>query len=129
MGAGGYGFVMTARHRTEGHEVAVKFIIKDKVPEHAWWDDEVYGRVPTEVMLLSLVNHENIVKCLDLFEDDVYFYLVGDLRVCHIRERTDSGHIRSRSFTVPRGCPGSKRRERPHLLMGSSSCRRRKHPS
>ncbi|RDX55189.1 kinase-like protein [Lentinus brumalis] len=79
LGAGGYGFVMTARHRTEGHEVAVKFIIKDKVPEHAWWDDDVYGRVPTEVMLLSLVNHENIVKCLDLFEDDVYYYLVQEL--------------------------------------------------
>ncbi|KAI8972200.1 kinase-like protein [Trametes punicea] len=79
LGAGGYGFVMTARHRTEGHEVAVKFIIKDKVPEHAWWEDEMFGRVPTEVMLLSLVNHENIVKCLDLFEDDVYFYLVQEL--------------------------------------------------
>lgn len=121
--------MMTARHRTEGHEVAVKFIIKDKVPEHAWWDDEVYGRVPTEVMLLSLVNHENIVKCLDLFEDDVYFYLVGDLRICYIRECTDSGLIRSRSFMVPRGCPESKRRERPHLPMGSSSCHPRKLPS
>ncbi|KAI0769794.1 kinase-like protein [Trametes elegans] len=79
LGAGGYGFVMTARHRTEGHEVAVKFIIKDKVPEHAWWEDEMFGRVPTEVMLISLVNHENIVRCLDLFEDDVYFYLVQEL--------------------------------------------------
>ncbi|KAI0821635.1 kinase-like protein [Trametes gibbosa] len=79
LGAGGYGFVMTARHRAEGHEVAVKFIIKDKVPEHAWWEDEMFGRVPTEVMLLSLVNHENIVRCLDLFEDEVYFYLVQEL--------------------------------------------------
>ncbi|TBU55839.1 kinase-like protein [Dichomitus squalens] len=70
---------MTARHRIEGHEVAVKFIIKEKVPEHAWWEDDVFGRVPTEVMLLSLVNHENIVKCLDLFEDEVYFYLVQEL--------------------------------------------------
>lgn len=76
LGAGGYGFVMTARHRTEGYEVAVKFIIKSKVPEHAWWDDELLGRVPTEIMVLSLVNHPNIVKCLDLFEDNKYFYLV-----------------------------------------------------
>ena len=80
LGAGGYGFVMTARQRAHGHEVAVKFIIKDKVPDHAWWEDDTYGRVPTEVMLLSLVNHENIVKCLDLFEDEVYFYLVSDDR-------------------------------------------------
>ena len=47
LGAGGYGFVMTARHRLEGYEVAVKFIIKDKVPEHAWWEDDLLGRVPT----------------------------------------------------------------------------------
>lgn len=77
LGAGGYGFVMTARHRIEGYEVAVKFIIKDKVPEHAWWDDELLGRVPTEVMIMSLVEHENIIKCIDLFEDELYYYLVG----------------------------------------------------
>lgn len=86
LGAGGYGFVMTARHRVEAHEVAVKFIIKDKVPEHAWWEDEVFGRVPTEVMLLSLVSHENVVKCLDLFEDEVYFYLVSRV-ICAERLR------------------------------------------
>ncbi|KAL6310438.1 kinase-like protein [Sparassis latifolia] len=79
LGAGGYGFVMTATHRHGGNEVAVKFIIKDKVPEHAWWQDEMFGRIPTEVMILSLVDHENIVKCLDLFEDNVYFYLVQEL--------------------------------------------------
>lgn len=76
LGAGGYGFVMTAQHRAEGYEVAVKFIIKDKVPEHAWWDDDVLGHVPTEVMVMSLLSHDNIVRCLDLFEDDLYFYLV-----------------------------------------------------
>jgi len=76
IGSGGYGFVMTAYHRQEGHEVAVKFIIKDKVPEHAWMEDEVVGSLPTEVVLLSYINHESIVKCLDLFEDELYFYLV-----------------------------------------------------
>lgn len=76
LGSGGYGFVMTAYHRTEGHEVAVKFIIKDKVPEYAWMEDDVVGRLPTEVVLLSFIQHENVVKCLDLFEDPLYFYLV-----------------------------------------------------
>ena len=84
LGAGGYGFVMTARHRTEGFEVAVKFIIKDKVPDHAWWDDEMLGRVPTEVMVMSLISHDNIVKCLDLFEDDLYFYLVSRASTCFL---------------------------------------------
>ncbi|KAF8070183.1 kinase-like domain-containing protein [Lyophyllum atratum] len=79
LGSGGYGFVMTARHRTEGYEVAVKFIVKSKVPDHAWMEDEAIGRLPTEVMLLSFIEHENIVKCLDLFEDSLYFYLIQEL--------------------------------------------------
>ncbi|KAG6862247.1 hypothetical protein C0995_002178 [Termitomyces sp. Mi166 len=79
LGAGGYGFVMTARHRVEGHEVAVKFIIKSKVPDHAWMEDETIGRLPTEIMLLSFIEHENIVKCLDVFEDSLYFYLIQEL--------------------------------------------------
>ena len=67
---------MTARHRADGNEVAVKFIIKSKVPEDAWMEHEELGRLPTEIMLLSFLDHENIVKCLDVFEDDLYFYLV-----------------------------------------------------
>ncbi|TFK53616.1 Pkinase-domain-containing protein [Heliocybe sulcata] len=79
LGSGGYGFVMTARHRTEGYEVAVKFIIKAKVPDNAWMDDEILGRVPTEVLLLTLISHENIVKCIDVYEDELYFYLIQEL--------------------------------------------------
>jgi len=38
LGAGGYSFVLAARDRSDGCEVAVKFIIKDKVssPATAW---------------------------------------------------------------------------------------------
>ncbi|TFK75454.1 kinase-like protein [Pluteus cervinus] len=79
LGSGGYGFVMTARHRKKGHEVAVKFIIKDKVPESGWMEDHELGRLPTEIVLVSLISHENIVKCLDLYEDELYFYLVQEL--------------------------------------------------
>ncbi|KAG6812599.1 hypothetical protein H0H92_001950 [Tricholoma furcatifolium] len=79
LGAGGYGFVMTARHRVENYEVAVKFIIKSKVPDHAWMEDETIGKLPTEIMLLSFIEHENIVKCLDVFEDSLYFYLIQEL--------------------------------------------------
>jgi serine/threonine protein kinase len=79
LGAGGYGFVLTALHRLDMREVAVKFIIKAKVPEHAWMEDKSGRRVPTEALLLGLLNHPNIVKCMDLFEDELYFYLVS----CH----------------------------------------------
>jgi hypothetical protein len=76
LGSGGYGFVMTAYNRAQNREVAVKFIIKERVSEHSWTEDKVFGRLPTEILLLSLIDHENIVKCLDLFEDKLYFYLV-----------------------------------------------------
>ncbi|PPQ67279.1 hypothetical protein CVT25_005863 [Psilocybe cyanescens] len=79
LGSGGYGFVMTAYRRLEGDEVAVKFIIKDKVPEYAWTKDPISGKVPTEVMILTRINHPNIVKCLAVFEDDRYYYLVQEL--------------------------------------------------
>jgi serine/threonine protein kinase len=68
--------VMTARPRAGGPEVAVKFIEKSKVPNSAWMEHEEIGRLPSEIMLLSLVQHKNIVRCLDVFEDPLYFYLV-----------------------------------------------------
>lgn len=86
LGSGGYGFVMTARHRLSRKEVAVKFIIRKKVPEHAWTEDELLGRLPTEIVLLSTVNHDNVVKFFDLFEDEVYFYLVCPL--CPVQSET-----------------------------------------
>lgn len=71
--------MMTARHRLSRKEVAVKFIIRKKVPEHAWTEDELLGRLPTEIVLLSTIKHENVVQFLDLFEDELYFYLVCPL--------------------------------------------------
>lgn len=77
LGAGGYGFVMAAKHRYDGHEVAVKFIQKDKIPKHGWSRDDTGQRVPKEAMLLSIVSHSGIVRFYDLFEDIEYFYLVS----------------------------------------------------
>ncbi|KAH8119504.1 kinase-like domain-containing protein [Phellopilus nigrolimitatus] len=79
LGAGGYGFVMTAQHRYDGREVAVKFIAKDKVPRYGWGVDDHGNDVPKEALLLSIVDHPGIVEFYDLFEDEVYFYLVQEL--------------------------------------------------
>ncbi|KAF8908758.1 kinase-like protein [Mucidula mucida] len=70
---------MTAKNRAMGFDVAVKFIIKEKVPDYAWVEDERYGRLPTEVFLLDYMDHDNIVKGLDLFQDHLFFYLVQEL--------------------------------------------------
>ncbi|KAJ7497293.1 kinase-like domain-containing protein [Mycena latifolia] len=79
LGSGGYGFVMTAVHHLTGTEVAVKFILKEKVPDHSWMEDKIFHMLPTEVMLLRVIDHENIVKCLGLYEDSLYYYLVQEL--------------------------------------------------
>lgn len=81
LGSGGYGFVMTASRRADNKEVAVKFIVKDKVPQYGWSFDPHMGRIPTEVLLLTVLNHPCIAKCLDLYEDHVYYYLVCMFRL------------------------------------------------
>lgn len=76
IGSGGYGFVMVATRRDSSVDVAVKFIIRKKVPSHAWVQDSKLGRHPTEIWLLSRIRHPNIADFLEYFEDDVYYYLV-----------------------------------------------------
>jgi hypothetical protein len=108
LGSGGYGFVMTAVDRQENVEVAVKFIIKEKVPEQAWMEDEVYGRIPIEVLVLHLVEHENIIKCLEFFEDELFFYLVSHACGALVFLRR-SVNIRFRNFMVLRGINAKNR--------------------
>ncbi|OUM70190.1 hypothetical protein PIROE2DRAFT_21691, partial [Piromyces sp. E2] len=86
MGRGGFGLVFVAERISDGVEVAVKFIIKDKVPVSAWVKDPELGIVPRECYLLKHVNHPCIIKYLDCYSDRKYFYLVMEL---HVRPSMD----------------------------------------
>ncbi|OUM62480.1 hypothetical protein PIROE2DRAFT_34031, partial [Piromyces sp. E2] len=55
--------------------VAVKFIIREKVPVACWVRNEDLGMIPQEIHILRMINHKNIIKFIDYFEDDKYFYL------------------------------------------------------
>ncbi|KAI9339884.1 kinase-like domain-containing protein [Obelidium mucronatum] len=79
LGHGGFGFVTTAVRNHDLLEVAVKFILKEKVPSNAWAREPALGLVPTEVYILKNVSHPNIIKYLDYFEDEMYLYLVTEL--------------------------------------------------
>ncbi|KAM5271055.1 PAS domain-containing serine/threonine-protein kinase isoform 2-T4 [Hipposideros larvatus] len=57
-------------------EVVVKFIRKDKVLEDCWIEDPTLGRVTLEIAILSRVEHANIIKVLDVFENQGFFQLV-----------------------------------------------------
>ena len=78
IGTGGYGFVMAARIRETGQEVAVKFMLKSKVPRYRWYKSKSGRILPKEVCFLSVVEHENIVKLVDYYEDTLYCYVVSD---------------------------------------------------
>ncbi|KAL1713816.1 kinase-like domain-containing protein [Schizophyllum commune] len=86
LGIGGYGFVTSARCLRTGEEVAVKFILKSRVPPAAWTQHEQMGMVPIEVMLLCRLDHPNIVKCKDVYEDALYYYLHKHLSESRARD-------------------------------------------
>ncbi|ORZ20568.1 kinase-like domain-containing protein [Absidia repens] len=78
LGSGGFGFVVSAKNRSTGMEVAVKFIFREKVPYHAWVRTD-QGVLPMEIYVLKNVNHPNIIRYLDDYQDDRFCYLVMEL--------------------------------------------------
>lgn len=57
-------------------KVAVKFIIKDKVPKELW-DKE--SNLPVEIHMLSILRHPNIIRYLGHYDVDEYVILVSEL--------------------------------------------------
>ncbi|XP_038672914.1 PAS domain-containing serine/threonine-protein kinase isoform X1 [Scyliorhinus canicula] len=76
LGKGAFGFVWTASQKLSKKEVVVKFIRKDKIVEDCWVDDGDLGRVSQEIAILARLNHPNIIKVLDVFENLDFFQLV-----------------------------------------------------
>ncbi|KAM7379262.1 hypothetical protein PAMP_004827 [Pampus punctatissimus] len=76
VGKGAFGFVWKAIRRCDGQEVVVKFISKARIVSDCWVDDPMLGRVSQEIAILTRVQHHNIVKVLEVFENGSYFQLV-----------------------------------------------------
>lgn len=76
LGSGAFGFVWTAVEKEHNKEVVVKFIKKEKVLEDCWVEDPKLGKVTLEIAILSKVDHANIIKVLDIFENQGFFQLV-----------------------------------------------------
>ncbi|CAO1616969.1 unnamed protein product [Sympodiomycopsis kandeliae] len=79
LGSGGFGFVVSATRNIDQRPVAVKFIWKSKVPTHGWVRDPNLGVIPLEAFVLRVVDHPCVVKFIDLFDDDEFFYLVMEM--------------------------------------------------
>uniref|UniRef100_A0A8C5Z363 non-specific serine/threonine protein kinase n=1 Tax=Marmota marmota marmota TaxID=9994 RepID=A0A8C5Z363_MARMA len=76
IGSGAFGFVWTAVDKAQNKEVVVKFIKKEKILEDCWVEDPKLGKVTLEIAILSRVEHANIIKVLDVFENQGFFQLV-----------------------------------------------------
>ncbi|XP_073346626.1 PAS domain-containing serine/threonine-protein kinase isoform X2 [Pagrus major] len=76
VGKGAFGFVWKAVRRGDGEEVVVKFISKVRIVNDCWVDDPMLGRVSQEIAILTRVQHHNIVKVLEVFENGSYFQMV-----------------------------------------------------
>ncbi|XP_023578007.1 PAS domain-containing serine/threonine-protein kinase [Octodon degus] len=76
LGSGAFGFVWIAVDKEQNKEVVVKFIKKEKVLEDCWVEDPRLGKVTLEIAILSSVQHSNIIKIVDVFENQGFFQLV-----------------------------------------------------
>ncbi|XP_031813343.1 PAS domain-containing serine/threonine-protein kinase isoform X3 [Sarcophilus harrisii] len=76
IGSGAFGFVWIAKNKQSEMEVVVKFIRKEKVLEDCWVVDSELGKVTQEIAILWRMRHPNIIKVLDVFENEGFFQLV-----------------------------------------------------
>ncbi|XP_043075192.1 PAS domain-containing serine/threonine-protein kinase isoform X2 [Puntigrus tetrazona] len=76
IGKGAFGFVWLAARRIDEQEVVVKFIRKSAVVSECWVDDPDLGQVSQELAILVRLQHSNIVKVLEVFENERFFQMV-----------------------------------------------------
>ncbi|XP_058273929.1 PAS domain-containing serine/threonine-protein kinase isoform X1 [Hemibagrus wyckioides] len=76
IGKGAFGVVWLASRRHDEQEVVVKFIRKSRVVEECWVEDPELGQVTQEVAILARLCHPNIVKVLEVFENENFFQMV-----------------------------------------------------
>ena len=71
IGKGTFGKVKLGIHIPTNEKVAIKILEKNKMVEK---DD--FERVAREMSIIQLLNHPNVIKILDIFENDDNFYIV-----------------------------------------------------
>ncbi|QLL34055.1 hypothetical protein HG536_0F03800 [Torulaspora globosa] len=78
MGEGAYGKVNLCLHKKERYIVVIKMIFKERILVDTWVRDRKLGTIPSEIQIMAALNkqpHENILRLLDFFEDDEYYYI------------------------------------------------------
>ncbi|CAD8080235.1 unnamed protein product [Paramecium primaurelia] len=73
LGEGAFGVVKRAVKKSTGEQFAVKIINKENLS-----NDDLLA-LQTEVEILTQIDHPNVVKLYEIYEDDTYFYMVLEL--------------------------------------------------
>jgi calcium/calmodulin-dependent protein kinase I len=73
LGKGSFATVKKAKNRATGERFAVKVLSKKKMSE----EDKI--AMQTEIDILKQVDHPNVVKLIDVFEDERHWCLVMEL--------------------------------------------------
>lgn len=92
IGKGNFGAVWAAHHIENNQQVAIKIVNKDLFKEHPKF--EKYLR--TEMKYLPKINHENIVKFIEFFENQYSLYFV--LEYCN---NGDLGQYLKEKMRIP----------------------------
>ena len=71
LGEGTYGVVFRATDKTTGEEVAIKRIPREKIRN--------YQRFLNEITALRTLDHPNVIKLFEIFEDEDDVYLVQEM--------------------------------------------------
>ncbi|CAB4255310.1 similar to Saccharomyces cerevisiae YAL017W PSK1 One of two (see also PSK2) PAS domain containing S/T protein kinases [Maudiozyma barnettii] len=78
MGEGAYGKVNLCLHKKKKYIVVIKMIFKERILVDTWVRDRTLGTIPSEIQIMATLNkkpQENILRLLDFFEDDDYYYI------------------------------------------------------
>jgi serine/threonine protein kinase len=71
IGEGTYGKVKLATHIQTNEKVAIKFINKNKLAHEG--DN---GRIQNEIKIMTTLDHPNILRAFEVFEDKDNYYIV-----------------------------------------------------
>ena len=73
LGQGGFGKVVLCKHNVTGKEYAIKLIEKNVIRKQKMED-----QLNREVKIMYHLDHKNIIKLYNHFEDDDYIYLIEE---------------------------------------------------
>ena len=73
IGQGAFATVRKGKNRETGERVAIKILSKRKMTE-----EDIVG-MQNEIRILSTIDHPNIVKLIDTYEDKGHYCLVMEL--------------------------------------------------